>query len=173
MARRIACVGAVVRSGGKLLVIRRGRPPGAGLWSLPGGRVEPGESDEQALRREVREETGLEVSVGELVGTVERDADPDLPGSGGTFVIHDYACSPAGVHQHAVHPHAVRQHAEHPDGRTCADPPTGPTLRAGDDAAEARWVTDEELRALPTTPGLIETLVSWRVVRENGRTDNP
>lgn len=86
--RMIRCVGGVVRDGsGRLLLIRRARPPGAGLWSLPGGKVEPGESDAQALARELLEETGLAVIVGGFVGRVER------PAPSGVFDIHDYACS--------------------------------------------------------------------------------
>jgi len=73
---------------GRLLVVRRGRPPGAGLWSVPGGRVEPAETDVQAVRREALEETGLHVTVGMRVGTVQR------PGPAGeVYDIRDYACS--------------------------------------------------------------------------------
>src|ERR1700751_2623495 len=71
----IPCVGAVVKDGqGRLLLIKRGHAPGAGLWSLPGGRIEPGETDAEALVREVREETGLAVEAGHLLGTVQRPA---------------------------------------------------------------------------------------------------
>jgi ADP-ribose pyrophosphatase YjhB (NUDIX family) len=57
-------VGAVVVDpAGKVLLIRRGRPPSAGSWTLPGGRVEPGESLDDAVRREVLEETSLPVEV--------------------------------------------------------------------------------------------------------------
>ncbi len=72
-ATRIPCVGAIVRDeAGRLLLIQRGHDPGAGLWSLPGGRIEPGETDEQALVREMREETGLTVRPGPLAGAVSR-----------------------------------------------------------------------------------------------------
>jgi 8-oxo-dGTP diphosphatase len=69
----VRCVGAVItRADGRVLLIQRGNEPGRGLWSLPGGRVEPGESDEQAVAREVAEETGLVVTVGKLAGRVRR-----------------------------------------------------------------------------------------------------
>jgi ADP-ribose pyrophosphatase YjhB (NUDIX family) len=85
-------VGAVVHDErGRLLVVRRLRDPGAGRWSVPGGRVERGETDVEAVVREVREETGLDVIVGVRVGTVER------AGPGGVvYDIRDYACAVSG-----------------------------------------------------------------------------
>lgn len=88
---RIPCVGAIITAGGSILLIRRGHEPEAGRWSLPGGRIEPGESDQQALIREVREETGLAVIPGPLIGAVDRPA-PD----GRVLVIRDYAATVAG-----------------------------------------------------------------------------
>jgi ADP-ribose pyrophosphatase YjhB (NUDIX family) len=74
-----------------MLLVRRAHPPGAGQWSIPGGRVEPGETEPAAVAREVREETGLEVAVGRRVGAVER------AGPGGVvYAITDYVCTMVG-----------------------------------------------------------------------------
>jgi 8-oxo-dGTP diphosphatase len=136
----IPCVGAVIKDDqGRLLLIKRGHEPGAGLWSLPGGRIEPGETDAQALVREMREETGLEVQAGPLLGSVRRSAPGGPAAAGGqkntVLDIRDYAATI-----------------------------TGGTLRAGDDAADARWVAVSELPRLPITEGLVEALTSWGVL---------
>ena len=96
--RVVPCVGAVVLDDGRLLLVRRGREPSRGLWSLPGGRVEPGESEADAVVREVREETGLRVRVGEPVGRVRIPA-----GNGLVYDVTDYRCTLDGPGQE---PHA-------------------------------------------------------------------
>lgn len=89
---RIPCVGGLVHDDtGRLLLVRRANPPAQGLWSIPGGRVEPGEDDVTAVAREVAEETGLVVDVERLVGVIEREAP-----SGGVYVISDWACRVVG-----------------------------------------------------------------------------
>lgn len=83
----VPCVGGLTYDDeGRLLVVRRANEPGRGLWSIPGGRVEAGEDDAAALVREMREETGLEVIPGPLVGSVQR----------GPFAIADYRCTVVG-----------------------------------------------------------------------------
>ncbi len=90
-APMIRCVGAVVHDpDGRLLLVRRANDPGRGQWSLPGGRVEPGESDASAVAREIHEETGLLVRAGSLVGSVSR------PAPGCVYVIFDYAAEVVG-----------------------------------------------------------------------------
>ena len=123
-------MGAVIKdAGGRLLLIKRGHEPGAGLWTLPGGRIEPGETDQQAVTREILEETGLQVECGRLVGEAE------LPGLDGAVInVRDYL--------------AVV---------------TGGDLAAGDDAADAAWVTAAELAGLPLTRGLAAFLADWGV----------
>jgi 8-oxo-dGTP diphosphatase len=71
-------IGIILRRGDDVLLIRRGRPPGAGQWSLPGGKQELGETAEAAARRELREETGLECGVLTMVAhadSITYDAD--------------------------------------------------------------------------------------------------
>jgi 8-oxo-dGTP diphosphatase len=83
----VECAGAVVRdSAGRLLLVRRGHAPSEGLWSIPGGRIEPGETAAQAAAREVREETGLIVEVGRLLQTIEL----------GSYLVHDFAATVVG-----------------------------------------------------------------------------
>ena len=135
MNERIPCVGAIIKDrAGRLLLIRRRNEPGAGLWSVPGGRVEAGETDQQAVVREVLEETSLAVTCGPLLGAVER---PGL--SNAVIDIRDYE---AFV--------------------------TGGELAAGDDAADARWVTPDQAVAMEAdgqlTPRLLEALRSWAVL---------
>ena len=84
---RVPCAGAIVRdASGRVLLVQRANEPSRGLWSLPGGRVEAGESPEEAAAREVFEETGLRVRVGELVLSTEI----------GEYVVHDYAATVIG-----------------------------------------------------------------------------
>jgi ADP-ribose pyrophosphatase YjhB (NUDIX family) len=75
---------------GRVLLVERGSPPGEGLWSVPGGKLEPGETLVQAVAREVREETGLVVEVGTLACVVERMGDDYH------YVILDYLARPIG-----------------------------------------------------------------------------
>lgn len=115
-------VGAVILDGDRVLLVKRGHAPLKGEWSLPGGSVELGESLEDALVREVLEETGLQVTVGPVVEVferIERLADGRIEYH---FVIVDYACRPRGG-----------------------------SLAHGSDADDARWVTVSELAKYKVT----------------------
>ena len=136
---RIPCVGGVVVHGGRILLVQRGQQPSIGLWSIPGGRLEVGETPEAGCVREVLEETGLAVAVVAFVGRVERDAP-----SGGVYVIDDYLCAPA-----------------------YGDDPL-PAVTAGDDAVDARWFSRRELEvhdaAGHVAPGVLAALRDWHVL---------
>lgn len=82
-------VGAIVVHDGSLLMIRRNKEPYTGRWSVPGGTLEAGEHLTDAVRREVGEETGVDVEVGDLLGILEWVADPH-------YVILDYVATPTG-----------------------------------------------------------------------------
>lgn len=114
----IVGVGAVVVDQGRVLLVQRGREPSKGKWSLPGGMLELGESLEEGVRREVAEETGLEVKAIELVELIDRVLRET--GAEGErvryhYVIADYLCRVVGG-----------------------------SLRAGSDAAAVRWVERAE-----------------------------
>jgi 8-oxo-dGTP diphosphatase len=127
----VPCAGGIVFDAARrLLLIRRGRPPSQGLWSVPGGRCLTGESPADACVREVAEETGLAVRVLGAAGQVERDSS-----FGTVYDITDYRCELLGG-----------------------------TLRAGDDADEARWVTRAELAGLELAPGLLDALTEWALL---------
>ena len=118
-ARPIIGVGIVVWHGERVLLVQRARPPRQGQWSLPGGAQQLGESLADAARREVLEETGLAVDLGEVIATVdliERD------------------------------PHGrVRYHYTLIDFTAEAH---GAALVPGDDAADARWFALDEIEGL-------------------------
>ena len=116
--RPIPAVGAIVFEGDRVLLVRRGKEPGLGLWSIPGGAVHLGERLEEAVRRELREETGLDVRPVRIIHVVERI----LPEQGRIryhYVIVDYLCTvDSGI------------------------------LEAASDAQEARWFSQAELPGL-------------------------
>lgn len=128
-----AAGGIVFDADRRILLIRRGRPPGAGLWSVPGGKCRPGEPPAAACVREVLEETGLTVQVVRPAGRVLRPAP-----AGDRFVIDDFVCRVVGRND-------------------------GLVARAGDDAEAVGWFGATDLKALPLVPGLAETLTGWEL----------
>ena len=128
-------VGAIVLEKGALLMVKRDREPAKGQWSLPGGRVEVGETLREALVREVREETGIDVEIDGLIGVAERIVRDDDGEIAFHYVILDFVCNARST-----------------------------DLTAGDDAAEARWVPVGELADLTLTAGLLEFLADRGVL---------
>jgi ADP-ribose pyrophosphatase YjhB (NUDIX family) len=122
-------VGAIVVAHSCLLMVRRGHAPGDGLWSLPGGKVEEGETLEAALRREVLEETDLVVEIDDLVGWVHRRRDE-----------HDYVIVDFAAH--------LRDRSEEL-----------PTPTPADDAAAASWAPLRDVLSLALVDGLGNFLV--------------
>ena len=128
-------VGAIVIKDGRVLLVKRGQPPSEGLWAVPGGRVELGETLKEAVEREIIEETGLTICAGDPIYTfdvIERDDSGRIRFH---YVIVDLM-------------------ADYLSGK----------LNPSDDASEARWVTPEELEGLPmneTTRKVLTNVVDF------------
>jgi len=112
-------VGAIIIDGARVLLVKRAHPPLQAQWSIPGGVLEVGELVREAAVREAREETGLEVEPGELLGVYDRILRNDEKRVQYHYVLIDFLCRPVGG-----------------------------DLRAASDAAEVRWFTCQELPAL-------------------------
>ena len=125
----ICAVGAIVLEKAEVLLVRRNRAPALGQWSLPGGRVEWGETLREAIAREVREETGVDIEVEGLAGIAERILPDDEGKIEYHYVILDFWARPKSR-----------------------------DLTPGDDASEARWVPVGELNDYELTAGLYEFL---------------
>ncbi|HYZ25720.1 MAG TPA: NUDIX hydrolase [Geminicoccaceae bacterium] len=118
-SRPIVGVGVVVWHDDRVLLIRRNKPPRQGHWSLPGGAQQLGETVAEAARREVREEAGLEVELGEIIATIdsiEHDGDRRVRYH---YTLIDFVAEAAS-----------------------------PVLRPGSDAADARWFEVAEIETL-------------------------
>ena len=118
-SRPIVGVGVVVWNAERVLLVRRGKPPRAGHWSLPGGAQGLGETIAEAARREVKEEAGLDLTLGDIVATVdliERDQQGRIRYH---YTLIDFVAEAAS-----------------------------PELHPGSDAADARWFDLGEIEAL-------------------------
>ena len=116
--RPIVGVGGVVIRDGRVLLIRRARPPLQGEWSIPGGGLDVGETIAEGVRRELIEETGIDVRVLEHIETFERIMLDEEGRVQYHYVILDYLCEAIGGE-----------------------------LRAGGDVSDAAWVTEDEIKA--------------------------
>jgi 8-oxo-dGTP diphosphatase len=135
--RPVVGVGAVIVRRGEVVLVKRGREPLLGMWSLPGGAVELGESLVDAVAREALEETGLRVEVGPLVEVVDR-VHPDADGRiEYHYVVIDYLCRARSG-----------------------------SLLAGSDAADVRWAGAHELAGLQVAEATVAVIkralnLSW------------
>jgi 8-oxo-dGTP diphosphatase len=122
-------VGAVIVQGSRSVLVRRGRPPSLGQWSIPGGLVEVGETLKRAVAREALEETGLVVEPCELIEVLERIFPDDQGLIQYHYVLADYLCKV-----------------------------TGGELRAGSDATDAIWMERKGLADLAIAPVTLEII---------------
>ena len=120
-------VGAVVLHETRVLLVKRGRPPGVGKWSLPGGLVHLGETTREAVVREVAEECGLAITVAEVAGVVDRVVRDDAGRIRYHYVLVDYLAFPDSTR-----------------------------VMPGSDAADAQWIEIDRIVELDTTEGLLD-----------------
>ena len=138
--RPVVGVGGVVISEGHTLLIRRSGPPLQGEWSIPGGTLETGETMREGVRRELREETGVDVRVGEMIEVFER-IFPDAQGrSQYHFVILDFLCEFKGG-----------------------------VAKAASDVIEVTWAAKDELEGFHLTPTALRVIrKAFEMWRESG-----
>ncbi|MFQ5656277.1 MAG: NUDIX hydrolase [Candidatus Methylomirabilales bacterium] len=140
--RPVVAVGAIVVKAGKVLLVRRGREPSQDLWSLPGGAVRLGEGLKEAVARELREECGIDVEVGDVVEVVDRIYKDRNGRVKYHYVIIDFLASWRG-------------------GR----------LKAASDILEARWVDRARLSDFPLTEGAATVVENAFRLKNRARRD--
>ncbi len=128
-AQPALAVGAIVFKDQQVLLVKRGKPPAKGMWAIPGGSVELGETLKQAAERETLEETGIQINVGKPVYSFE-------------VIEHDKSG------KIRFHYYIVDLDCEYKDGQ----------IKPGDDAVDARWVSKKDLNHLQINPKTRELL---------------
>ncbi len=127
----VAACSALVVNSGSILLVKRANEPARGMWALPGGAVEWGEKIRDAVRRELLEETGVEITVGEVLDVVDV-----LYREGGELLYHYAVVCFRGYY-------------------------VGGELRAGGDAESVEWVPATELNRYELTPTTRKVLDKW------------
>jgi 8-oxo-dGTP diphosphatase len=122
-------IGAIIFEDDRILMVERAGNPLKGYWSLPGGLVETGETLETAVKREILEETGLQVEPQQMFELFERIMRDDQGRAEYHYVLLDYLCKVVGG-----------------------------TLQAGDDVGRAEWVRREDLPSLLITEGTLDVI---------------
>ncbi len=122
-------VGAVILHEDRVLLVRRGKSPSFGKWTLPGGLVELGETTTEAIAREIVEECGIKIRLVDVCGVITRVVRDDADRIRYHYVLVDYLAYPDSM-----------------------------DVVAGSDAAEAQWFEIERLTGLDTTPGLLDMI---------------
>ena len=125
----VVAVGAIVFRNSRVLLVRRGQPPSQDLWAIPGGRVEIGETLQEAAEREILEETGITIRALDPVYTFD-------------YIERDGSARPR------FHYVIIDLQADYVRGDT----------RAGDDAAEVRWVAAEDFASLKVSSKTVHLL---------------
>jgi ADP-ribose pyrophosphatase YjhB (NUDIX family) len=130
-------VGALIHRGDEIVVVKRENEPAKGLWSIPGGLLELGERVYDGVKREVMEETGLDVDIDRLLDVIDNIVYDDDGKICYHYVLIDYLCS-----------------LSHGD------------LKAATDVKEAQWIKLKDVNRLPTTKTLKRLLVKANLMEE-------
>jgi ADP-ribose pyrophosphatase YjhB (NUDIX family) len=130
-------VGALIQRGDEFVVVKRENEPAKGLWSIPGGLLELGERVYDGVKREVMEETGLDVDIDRLLDVIDNIVYDDDGKICYHYVLIDYLCS-----------------SSHGD------------LKAATDVKEAQWIKLKDVNRLPTTKTLKRLLVKANLMEE-------
>jgi 8-oxo-dGTP diphosphatase len=130
-------VGALIHRGGKIVVVKRENEPAKGLWSIPGGLLELGERVYDGVKREVMEETGLDVEIDRLLDVIDNIVYDDDGKICYHYVLIDYLCSSSQG-----------------------------DLKAATDVTEAQWIKLKDVNRLPTTKTLKRLLVKANLREE-------